>query len=555
MADIQVDMFEVQLGAAILLQFRVERGVVRVLADAGVSRQTGYPRDHVHAKLGGAFADFGKGEARLDLIIGTHYDEDHLAGLVPIIEDEDIQIGEAWLPPVANDTELHAFDDALEDRHLLANQFAREDGNRKLEEYLQAKEKICGELRDLDQLSIKYRPQRQQKAGPANEGATLPASEAIGPILREWQPPTDELTEWARSFRIHVQDSTATLGGGRYTHADEVYIDRSAFADWDEVVGDLPGPMRDAQSAEFEGSAGGREEVFKRRWKQDPGTAEVDAVSFAYIRRAAASDAINAIFLHEVVQALRRRNIPIRCEVIRDGVPRRFIWRSAEKRFVGSRSMHAEGPELTLLGPSEGLVRRHWNILPLGSYLQRLTLLMIPIRNITPSNQLSYVARFGMADGAILVAGDAGFVDWKAKRGQYHPALLGALLPLQVIQVAHHGGYNAHFYRALLQAGYATQEGRSLLLLSHAEQDRSRPSAEFGMFVEEVRKDGDDVQILFTSEPAARKVRDYLDMIHPPVPLHGGRGAARGDVRIEFDSGQWTVRRHAVMVTAPGPGA
>jgi len=34
---IQVDMFEVQLGAALLLQFRIDSGqVVRILADAGV---------------------------------------------------------------------------------------------------------------------------------------------------------------------------------------------------------------------------------------------------------------------------------------------------------------------------------------------------------------------------------------------------------------------------------------------------------------------------------------------------------------------------------------
>ena len=33
---IQVDMFEVQLGAAVLLQFRNDKGLVCVLADAGV---------------------------------------------------------------------------------------------------------------------------------------------------------------------------------------------------------------------------------------------------------------------------------------------------------------------------------------------------------------------------------------------------------------------------------------------------------------------------------------------------------------------------------------
>lgn len=61
---IQVDMFEVLLGAAMLLQFQLQGGkVVRVIVDAGVTPK------HVA------------------LMVGTHYDEDHLTGLVPIVED------------------------------------------------------------------------------------------------------------------------------------------------------------------------------------------------------------------------------------------------------------------------------------------------------------------------------------------------------------------------------------------------------------------------------------------------------------------------------------
>ena len=88
MKKIQLDMFEVQLGAAVLLQFRTEKSIIRVLADAGV-HASGYPIDHVHKKLVPAINDFSdsKDGARLDLIIGTHYDADHLEGLVPIIND------------------------------------------------------------------------------------------------------------------------------------------------------------------------------------------------------------------------------------------------------------------------------------------------------------------------------------------------------------------------------------------------------------------------------------------------------------------------------------
>ena len=62
-----------------LVQFGTPRGPVRVLADAGV-KASGYPVDHVHGKLQEAFDSFGDPRRRLDLIIGTHYDEDHLVG-------------------------------------------------------------------------------------------------------------------------------------------------------------------------------------------------------------------------------------------------------------------------------------------------------------------------------------------------------------------------------------------------------------------------------------------------------------------------------------------
>jgi glyoxylase-like metal-dependent hydrolase (beta-lactamase superfamily II) len=92
---IQVDVFEVQLGAAVLLQFRSgDSDVVRVLADGGV-RAAGYAVDHVHAKLYATFAKLRADQKRIDLVIGTHCDEDHLRGLVPVINDSKIDIGEA----------------------------------------------------------------------------------------------------------------------------------------------------------------------------------------------------------------------------------------------------------------------------------------------------------------------------------------------------------------------------------------------------------------------------------------------------------------------------
>src|ERR1700730_6689872 len=138
-------MFEVQLGAAVLLQFRNDKGLVCVLADAGV-HAGGYKVDHVYKKLDAAFASFNNEDGRIDLIIGTHYDADHLEGLVPILEDSTIAVGQVWLPPVANDVDGQAVDTPIADHHLLLWQFASERGEAILDRYLDAKE---DEIREL----------------------------------------------------------------------------------------------------------------------------------------------------------------------------------------------------------------------------------------------------------------------------------------------------------------------------------------------------------------------------------------------------------------------
>jgi hypothetical protein len=116
------------------------------------------------------------------------------------------------------------------------------------------------------------------------------------------------------------------------------------------------------------------------------------AYDFAAIRKSAARDAINAISLANVVEALRARVTNDQPSHSRRPT-RRFVWRSESKRFEGGGGLSKGGLEITLLGPSEGLVRKHWNRLPIGSYAALARLAVIPIKGVTPSNQLSYVMR------------------------------------------------------------------------------------------------------------------------------------------------------------------
>ena len=154
MRTIQIDMFEVQLGAGLLLQFRTPPGrVVRILADAGVGTARNYPADHVHKKLNAAFADFGDSSRRIDLMVGTHYDADHLKGLVPIIEDDTIEITEAWLPPVANDEQRPLSSGPPRSEDFLAHQLRDELGNARLSAYLANKLAGASVLGRLDRLA------------------------------------------------------------------------------------------------------------------------------------------------------------------------------------------------------------------------------------------------------------------------------------------------------------------------------------------------------------------------------------------------------------------
>jgi beta-lactamase superfamily II metal-dependent hydrolase len=136
---VQVDMYAVELGAALLLQFETPGGVVRVLADAGRKRHK------VSERIDDSIRAFGGDKLRIDLMVGTHYDADHLDGLVAIIENPDIEIGEAWLPPVANDTEFVTAGGAVRDASLLALQFAGDNGRDVLRRYLNAKATMCSQ--------------------------------------------------------------------------------------------------------------------------------------------------------------------------------------------------------------------------------------------------------------------------------------------------------------------------------------------------------------------------------------------------------------------------
>lgn len=526
-AKIQVDMFEVQLGAALLIQMRDDEGnPVRILADAGV-KASGYSNDHVLKKLPEAIRSFEPDETwskfHIDLMIGTHYDADHLEGLVPIILDKNVVIKEAWLPPVADDSPTPGRGERGGAPSTLAERFQREDGQVQLHSYLQEQLRVCDELHAVEQQAENLLTERQAFAGGRVQRRTPPGRSRDG---------SNDLLE---SFSYHIEDASQTLGENGHSHADEPF-------DIEEEEAPDQGYIALFESA-FRKS---RNTLFEAAWRDNTAKARTDYNNFALLRKATAKKAINANALAKVAMALRDRRVRTYFRTIPDGTPVHYAWDGMSFNPVSAKP--AGGVSLALLGPSISLVRKHTTALPILE-MARAMHSLIPIKPITPSNQLSYILRLEAHDQGLLVTGDAGCVDFKpAGRGAtYYNGLLSAMLPLHVIQVAHHAGYNAHFYRVLDAAKYNGQKQGTFLLLSHAVSDPTRPSAVFAAFMDGLSPNDGHPKLLFTSRPERTKVVSFIGNVHARVP-GSSPSTDKGDVRLIYNASGWNVLKHSVLV-------
>lgn len=517
-------MFAVELGASILMQFETETGRVAVLADAGEARHD------VNARLPEAFETFEDGERfHIELMIGTHYDSDHLAGLVAIINDDNVTIGEAWLPPVANDAEPR-HGRLVEDANLLALQFANPDGQAVLERYLNYKAGICDQLASAERRGDQYRA--------IERSVRLDPEITLRPF--DLRRPADSIARYEANFLAHIEDANHSLGIDGDNHADEQYA--ALGDDAVERLNQLRPRMAPFAAPDTRLST--ELSALTEKWAVNPSRVPIETATLALVRKAHAKDAITASHLSKVVEALKARGVNIRCATIPDGKPQRFYWDAKAKRFTPTKRPDASGPEILLLGPSDGLVNKLRDQIPTGTYAFMAKLSDLPIKPITPSNQLSYIMVFEHAGQRLLITGDAGCVDFAPGSKQpYHPDLIKALSPFNVVQIAHHGGHNAHFYRCLTAADFPQGEPLSYLLLSHATHDKTRPSDVFTKFITNSGVTEYEVQLLFTSEPQEPKIRDLKPLIAPPA----GRPAASGDVQLVYN-GRWRVKRHAISL-------
>ncbi len=525
MAKIQVDMFAVELGLAVLLQFNTNDDSICVLADAGSKKYK------INDRLPKAMSPQVGDRRRIDLVIGTHYDGDHLNGLVDIIENPNIEIGEAWMPPVANDAQPPELNFALENENLLGIQFAAEDGAEVLEDYLHFKANMCESCFEKEQVDYEAWGQvrKSVRTSLIMEAATL---------RRLGQKDKSEF-EWQSFFEAHLEDAREALGAKSTGHADH------EIRGVNEVSAEEEASFARLRQTRLQKNGSLLLDPYPYLEPYDFPENFSDPKPLAHMRAAAAEDAINAKALAKVVKALKARNIPIRYATIDDGHPRKFFWNANNRRFEPRHNAAESSLSFTLLGPSKGLVKKHWKSLPVGAYTYASFLKSVPIEKITPSNELSYIGVFECFDQRILISGDAGCVDFKsAKNKPFHPDLIAELGKLDIVQIAHHAGHNAYFYNSLLASPFVDQTNTAYFLLSHGTEDKYRPSAVFGEFIEKLQKNNDTVQLLFSSKPREPKVRDFTDLFAPTV----GTKAESGDVRLVYEDNAWKVISHNISM-------
>lgn len=528
---IQIDMFEVQLGSAILLQFITGDKLIRVLADAGIHAK-GYPINHVHQKLPDSFAAFGNDKKYIDLIIGTHYDKDHLDGLVPIIDDTNIKIKEAWLPPVMNDTEIIFIEEEIHDHQMLAVQLYDDPEEKILKRYLINKLSQCQDLKNLTHIAYAYKESDIETIESFNHRLLILNQE------RDNQRVTEEY------FISQYEEASSILNEPFHDDIISDIFDYSFGYPFNlSYRDDANGFYDQIKRMPIEESV----KKLHNRWKKNSKGLSSDINKISIIRKGVAKDAINAISLNKVVKSLKKRNIPIKCKIINDGEPLNISWNNEKKCFGTDKNENKNTTIISLLGPSKSLVKKHANKIPIGNYMMNFMACNLLVKPVTPSNQLSYVVKFQYENQGILIAGDAGFVDFKplsSKSKNYYPSLLESLNKLHIIQIAHHAGRNSHFYHVIQNTNYSKQEDTSFLLLSHATKDRSRPSKEFESFVKNITQQNKNINLLFTCMPQKRKVNNYQSFIYKNI----GVPQEKGDVRLIYDGTKWIVKKHSILV-------
>lgn len=519
--SIKITMYSVGLGAAMLLEFRRSDRTVRVLTDGGDAGAGIRVADEVAAALGPVGGAVGPAQP-LDLVIGTHYDEDHLDGLTELVgRGVTIPVREIWLPPVADDTlsgsgPTDVTGRAPKDEDTLATRFAAEGGREAFGTYLRDKAATLDHLDEFEQIF------------ELSSGTDEPDADSFRDLRGR-----DEALGLTRFRRVRgAARRRLAVSGVEHLSGGDV-LETGALATHARYVRHLSrrdvGPMERLRFA-----------------TRGPAEGPLLEMAVASIRNAVCTDAINAGALIRLVEALRARpgirRRQIWCE---EGQPIEFGFDGASGRF-DRRSVRGPGPRLTLLGPTERLVAERRDILPVGILAMTRLHPYERLKDLTDSNQLSYVVRFDHDEQGVLITGDTGFDGFAVGSDsvrRYYPHMVHHLRDLSVIQVPHHGGICRHFYRVLDDAGFPQRSKPVYLLLSHEQGSAHRPGDQFMNYAASLGT-GHPARLLFTAMPRADKANELRNLAESATIAPG---ALFGDAVLEFES-TWRVVLHSVQL-------
>lgn len=525
--NVDVTMYDVGLGSALLITFRSDRDQVHVLADGGnASAGTG-----VEDKLFRRLKPPGFGRPRIDLVIGTHYDADHLDGITIILKKRRIDIGQLWLPPVADDESGAEFGRLAGDENLLANRFRGEGGDRAYQQYVAAKDRRRMTLRAIDTAL--------ERLSRGADGLEDRSEDALN--IADGDPVSAErpVDEWRSRFQTEVDHAYSIVGRRGCEHVPDADVVREGTR-----FGSVLARLADAVER---GRALLRHDlgdwIFSRvDWPA--GATRAARAELAHMRIANAKDGINASALKSLVDALPNPcDILVECHGCSDRAPRAFAWTG--RLFAPGRSGEVTA---TILSPTDRLIADRRDRIPKGVVAFRAKR-WGHLEGLSDSNQLSYIIRFDAGGQGILVTGDSGFDGFAVgsdSAATYETALTDKLKGVSVIQAPHHGGISRHFYRAIESAGFAEETQKTYLLLSHEADSHHRPSMALADYMSRLPSKR-PLELLFTNQPKPERVRGYRKRFASDVNQTGGQD---GDVRLQFDGQEWTVVRHTIRPPA-----
>jgi len=431
-------------------------------------------------------------EDRIDLIIASHYCEDHLKGLTEIVETGHWTIGHAWLPPIRNDL----VDDGT---HFLAEYLDGRPEN--LTAHLAG---ACGIATGLAEAALKWLKRQE----------TLNASDSVERRC-EWRPDgaadtredlatgdiaalctlTEEILRHDKAIedRESITTLVSTLAGFRDAigkteayyetilaclltelpkqgdmHALEWFLclwsHRMLFSRFGSVPWSDIGPLMFSCFEEFADDV-----CPMTRFKVLP----KDDVLMALVTgavKASASKAITAVHLNELLNALHRKGISHSIPVCpNDGMTEYVQYLDA---WVPSRRPVNGHP----------LIIRHFS--PVWRQISKYRSL-IPVASsacmsyLTVQNRLSHVVAIGVDDAhQLLFTGDTGFegIDPSRKNVTEIEKLLRRC---DVLKVSHHGGEAGKFNRVFIGAVQAGRTAPIHLLLPVGKSKQTHPGKDF----------------------------------------------------------------------------